>query len=91
MPVFAKGNIVDSKGTVVTSFSSVHDGMGTFTLTPVINEKYQAVWSDPTGKQQTIPLPEAKAQGVALKLTSSANKKVFMLSRTDDVPEAWKK
>src|SRR4051794_22968305 len=28
MPVGAKGNIVDSKGTVVTSFASAHDGMG---------------------------------------------------------------
>ncbi|MGI8633763.1 MAG: hypothetical protein ACR2KZ_00020, partial [Segetibacter sp.] len=91
MPTLAKGNIVDSKGAVVTTFSSVHDGMGTFDLTPVANEKYQAVWTDPTGKQQTVALPEAKAQGFVLKLTSSGNKKVFMLSRTDDVPESWKK
>ena len=91
MPALAKGNIVDSKGAVVTTFASVHDGMGTFDLTPATNEKYQAVWTDPAGKQQTIALPDAKAQGFVLKLTSSGNKKVFMLSRTDDVPESWKK
>lgn len=91
MPVSAKGNIVDSKGSVVTAFSSVHDGMGTFEITPAANEKYQAVWTDASGKQQTVALPEAKTQGFVLKLTTSGNKKVFMLSRTDDVAESWKR
>ena len=91
MPVIAKGNITDSKGGVVASFSSVHDGMGTFNLTPAANETYKAIWTDPTGKQQAIPLPEAKAQGIILKLTSAGSKKVFMISRSDEVPESWKK
>lgn len=91
MPVAAKGNIVDSKGTAVTSFSPAHDGMGTFNLTPATNETYRAVWTDPAGKQQTTPLAEAQTQGYVLKLTAAQNKKLFQLSRTDDVPEAWKR
>ncbi|MCW3106110.1 MAG: hypothetical protein JWQ09_616, partial [Segetibacter sp.] len=91
MPFFVKGNIVDSKGAVITSFSSAHDGMGTINLTPTANETYKAVWTDPSAKQQTTPLPDTKAQGYVLKLTAAGNKKVFQLSRTDDVPESWKK
>lgn len=91
MPFPAKGNIVDSKGTIITSFSSVHDGMGAFNLTPMSNETYKAVWTDPSGKQQTTALPEIKAQGYVIKLSASGNKKIFMLYRTDDVPESWKK
>ncbi|WP_147203466.1 hypothetical protein [Segetibacter aerophilus] len=91
LPVAANGNIVDSKGTVVTSFSSKHDGMGAFNLTPSPNETYQAVWNDPSGKKQTISLPEVKAQGYVLKISGASGKKVFMLTRTDEVPESWKK
>ncbi|MCW3080038.1 hypothetical protein [Segetibacter sp.] len=91
LPVVAKGNIVDSKGTVITSFSSAHDGMGSFSLTPAASETYQAVWTDPGGKKQTVALPETKAQGFVLKISGAAGKKVFMLTRTDDVPDSWKK
>ncbi len=91
IPFFAKGNIVDSKGTVITSFSSVHDGMGTFELTPAVNETYQAVWTDAAGKQQTTPLPTPKTEGYVLRLTTSGNRKIFMLNRSEGVPDDWKK
>jgi hypothetical protein len=91
LPFSAKGNIVDSKGNVVTTFSSVHDGMGSFQLTPAANETYKAVWKDPAGNEQTTAFPEAKTQGYVVKWTTSGNKKVFMLSRTEQVPETWKR
>lgn len=91
MPINAKGTITDSKGTQVTTFSSVHDGMGSFEMTPSAGEKYQATWTDPSGKQQAASLPEIKAQGFTLKVTSAGNKKVFTISRSDDVAESWKK
>jgi hypothetical protein len=90
LPFLAKGNIISNKGAVVASFSSVHDGMGTFTLTPQANETYQAVWTDAEGKQQTTPLPEAKAQGCVLKMSGVGKKKVFLINRTADVPAEWK-
>ncbi len=90
LPVFVKGNIVNNNGTVITSFSSVHDGMGNFALTPQANETYQAIWIDAAGKQQTTPLPQAKAQGCVLKMSGLGKKKVFMINRTADVPAEWK-
>lgn len=89
-PVFVKGNIVNSKGAVITSFSAIHDGMGTFALTPEANETYRAVWTDAAGTQQTTPLPVAKAQGCVLKIQSLHDKKIFTITRTQDVPAEWK-
>ena len=91
MPVYVKGNVVNSKGQVITSFTATHDGMGTFALRPEANESYQAVWTDAAGKQQTTALPAAKPQGYVLKLTSIGKKKVFTITRTEDLPADWKK
>lgn len=90
LPVTVKGNIVNSKGAVITSFASMHDGMGTFTLTPQANETYQAVWTDAAGKQQATVLPAAKAQGCVLKISGVGKKKIFAVNRTADVPADWK-
>ncbi len=89
-PVFAKGDIVNSKGEKVVSFAAVHDGLGSFELTPNSGETYKANWTDVYGKQQTTDLPSAKSQGYVMKVTSANNKKIFTLSRTDGVPEDWK-
>lgn len=90
LPVFVKGNIVSSKGKVITSFAAKHDGLGTFTITPEPGETYNAVWTDALGKQQTTPLPAAKSQGLVLHIPAVGKKKVFILSRTDDIPPTWK-
>ena len=89
-PVFAKGNVVDSKGKVITAFTSQHDGMGTFKLTPETGESYNAVWTDPSGIQQTTALPAAKNQGLVMHMPAIGKKKVYVLNRTNEVPPAWK-
>ncbi|HEX8356075.1 MAG TPA: hypothetical protein VF610_01620, partial [Segetibacter sp.] len=91
LPIPVKGNIVNSKGVIITTFSDMHDGMGVFALTPEANETYQANWTDPQGKQQTVTLPAAKAQGYVLKIDPAGNKRIFTISRTEEVPEGWKK
>ncbi|WP_018617535.1 hypothetical protein [Segetibacter koreensis] len=90
MPIFVRGNIVNSKGTVITSFSAEHDGMGSFAFTPQANENYKATWTDAAGTQQTTPLPQAKPQGCVLKMSGLGKKKVFTINRTQDVPAEWK-
>ncbi|KYP16405.1 hypothetical protein [Flavihumibacter sp. CACIAM 22H1] len=66
LPIPVTGDILNSKGTKVASFSSVHQGMGLVELTPVAGETYKASWKDPSGKMQQKNLPAAKAKGVAL-------------------------
>lgn len=80
-PFETNGKVTDSKGTEVAKFSSIHDGMGYFTLTPALNEKYRAVWKDPAGKQQQTDLPAAKKQGLVLRTDQDASGIQFTLSR----------
>ena len=46
LPVKVKGTIISSKGETIGSFSSVHDGMGTFNLEPAAGVTYKAKWTD---------------------------------------------
>lgn len=62
-PVDVHGTIKNSKGETVAEFSSWHDGMGMFELTPLPGEKYQAVIAD---AGFTFNLPAAVNKGVAL-------------------------
>ena len=91
LPIKVKGQIVNGKGESVSEFSSLHDGMGSFELTPNINETYLAKWTTEDGKQQTTPLPVAKEQGCVLKLTGVGGRKLFQITRTKDVPADWRK
>jgi hypothetical protein len=39
----------------------------------------------------TTPLPAAKEQGLVLKISAIGDRKVFLLNRSDNVPENWKR
>jgi hypothetical protein len=71
LPITINGDIQNSKGTKVASFSSTHNGMGFFELTPLAGESYKASWKDPVGKMQQKNLPASKSQGVVLKLENN--------------------
>ncbi|MGG9963292.1 hypothetical protein [Ferruginibacter sp. SUN106] len=66
-------------GEVVTSVTSVHDGMGRFDIDLAFNEKFYLEWSDDKGNKQQTYLPNAKAAGVSLKLIQLKNSIVFNL------------
>ncbi len=80
-PVKVTGDIKNSTGETITSFKAQHDGMGTFLLLPKPNETYTAFYTDEFGKQGSVALPAAKANGVVLQINSSGNKKVFIVKR----------
>ena len=84
-PISVSGNVVDEKGKIITSFSSVHDGMGYFNLQPIANEKYKAVWKDKKGIQHETALPEAKKNGLVLSVIYSDNKLQYTLTRSENV------
>ncbi len=60
-----KGEIIDSKGEVVTSFITEHEGMGSFSFTPKSNEKYHAKvnFEDNTFD---VDLPEHNANNITI-------------------------
>ena len=62
-PLNLEGSIRNSKGEELTRFSSYHDGMGIFELTPAAGEKYYAETA--AGK---FPLPETAAKGITVNM-----------------------
>ncbi len=84
LPYAVSGTILDSKNKTITSFSATHDGMGYFTLKPSAKEKYRAVWKDAAGKTQQTPLPQAKTDGIVLKVEQDAGGIHFTLTRPEE-------
>lgn len=81
-PVQVKGKIKTEDGTVITSFSSYHDGMGRVVFTPQAGKKYIAETETPSGPR-TYTVPEAKAEGINLQITDEKGSKKVQLSRSE--------
>ncbi len=63
--LYAKGEIRDASGETVSSFSTVHKGMGSFIHTPQTGAP-NAVYLTCEGKQYTYSLPEVSPSGAVL-------------------------
>ncbi|MDI3318340.1 hypothetical protein [Pinibacter soli] len=79
-PVEIKGTLEDSKGTLIQSFSSVHDGMGSFSFTPQQGIDYTVKWIDEKDKEHTSVLPTIKPSGVSMQMTIEDTKRVIRIS-----------
>lgn len=83
IPYNVSGNIIDSKGKTIATFTSAHDGMGYFTLKADAKEKYKATWKDAAGKVQQTALPAIKNDGIVLKLEQDAGGIHFTVTRPE--------
>ena len=90
LPASITGVVKNSKGDSITSFKSVHDGMGKFYLTPISNEHYIVAWRDQLGIMHTTVLPKAEEIGVNLQLETGRSNRVFRVQRTKNAPEQLK-
>lgn len=89
LPVNISGDILDSRKNKITSFSSVHDGMGSFELLPQPGEVYKAVWKDETKKIHETLLPVAKQNGVVLEVNNNLNQIEFKVKSSVDNPPGY--
>lgn len=81
-PVNITGEITNSKNELVASLKTVHDGMGTFEITPNSNEIYKAIIKNPGNS--AFNLPAVKDEGVVLTADNSGSTKVFVkVSRSE--------
>jgi hypothetical protein len=67
-----KGMIADNGNKEVTSFASVHLGMGYFYLTPDEGKTYKAKLAFADGTQTEINLPKPEAKGIALTINNDS-------------------
>ena len=84
LPVTVKGTVVDGKGKELLTFTSEHDGMGKFLLTPEKGDSLTAVWKDEVGVEHRTPLPGAKTTGVVLRAISGNQKVLFSAARSSE-------
>ena len=84
------GEIIDSKGNIITGFKTLHDGMGDFYMNPMLDEHYQAVchYGDRTLR---FDLPQAQKNGLALKAMIRDNKLWISVNKQESVscPELY--
>jgi hypothetical protein len=66
-PADVAGRVVDDRGEPVATFTSVHDGMARFDITPQAGRSYRVEITRPAGIAQTFVLPAAKASGCVLR------------------------
>jgi hypothetical protein len=71
-PADVSGRVVDDQGRVVSAFTSVHDGMGRFELTPQAGRSYHVELDRPAGITQKFALPAIKAEGCTIESLDQA-------------------
>lgn len=76
MGVEVSGQIIDSKGSAVAEFSTLHDGMGMFDLTPVAGETYEAVPEQFAGTRK-FSLPVPVSRGLVLRVMPDPGGKYY--------------
>ncbi len=76
LPATVSGEIRDEQNRIITRFTSRHDGMGQFTLTPAAGMRYHALLAG----QPPVSLPESSAEGLVVQLKNSNTAKTFILN-----------
>jgi len=87
-PVSIAGTIKNNKGEWIDTIVSVHDGMGSFTLSAQPNETYTALWTDEFGKSYTTALPPAKPTGAGLHVASANENNISVIIKRTEQAEA---
>ncbi|HEY0272432.1 MAG TPA: hypothetical protein VGC22_04555, partial [Chitinophaga sp.] len=68
LPIEVSGTVKDSKGATVADIKTQHDGMGQFTITPVVGETYMAEVHAGSSPAKFVALPQAIGEGASLKI-----------------------
>lgn len=85
LPVNVNANLKNEKNETIISFSSFHDGMGKFDVTPDGNEKYFVTIDNDAGKTKYY-LPASTDKGIIFHLNIEADKNSFEIFQKKDDP-----
>ncbi len=96
-PVDITGSLMGTDGKEITTFRSVHHGMGTFSFSPVAGALYTVQWKDEKGVTRTQELPGAVTEGISLQVTDKPDEisgtsigKTFTIERPETAPDRLK-
>jgi hypothetical protein len=91
IPIAVNGRIVNKQEEEITTFKSVHDGMGKFGIKPVAGETYTAIWTTPDGSLQKTLLPAALTEGISIQLRGTSISRYLEIERSVNMPFAYRK
>lgn len=75
-PADIEGVVLTAKGSQVASFSSFHQGMGSFKFSPQPNEKYVVKITKPEGITQTFDVPSPLDRGYTMNIDNDKDGEV---------------
>lgn len=81
-PIKLVGQLMED-GKVLKNITSVHDGMGSFSLAPVEGKSYSIGWKDATGIPHNTSLPPTERKGLLLKITRTNDSRNFFIQVND--------
>jgi len=84
-PVKIKGKLFDNKGTAIQSFSSTHDGMGSFFFIPQAGITYTIKWTDEKNAEHTSQLPVINASGISMQVVIDGKKRIINVNAGNDL------
>ncbi|MES2372830.1 MAG: hypothetical protein V4557_09640 [Bacteroidota bacterium] len=87
-PFPIKAFIKTAGGTVIDSIESVHDGMGSVSITPNGNEHYYAEWIDHTGAIKQTALPTSANKGITLHTEQVNNYLYYVIQEPEGSPDS---
>lgn len=80
------GKVVSESGNILAEFTTEHNGMGKFILTPQKDSTYYAIATNKEGVQRKFLLPEAQPQGVALQVAQRESKCMYTFKNKTNYP-----
>lgn len=78
-----QGFLFDSKGDTLTYFRSERDGMGVFTLNPIVNGSYYAMITSSDSISKRFNLPPVEQKGIALSMTHYKQEIRYEIQKTE--------
>ncbi|MCW3120049.1 MAG: hypothetical protein JWM28_4131 [Chitinophagaceae bacterium] len=89
-PVEVKGFIKNSKGQLLDSVATLHDGMGIFSLLTEPGQNYFFEWEDTRGKVGIAEIMAQKQSGACLRVSPANKKALFSVERTVNAGREFK-
>ncbi|MEK6477400.1 TonB-dependent receptor plug domain-containing protein [Catalinimonas sp. 4WD22] len=85
--VAVKGEIQDGEGNTITTFESLHAGMGAFMMLPEAGKKYVAILTKADGSTEQYQLPKVQENGYILSVDEYAGQDQLLIDVKSNVIE----
>ncbi|HEX5151388.1 MAG TPA: hypothetical protein VFW07_08060 [Parafilimonas sp.] len=90
-PALVKGAVFNNKNEQKADIKTIHDGMGSFKLTPQTGETYTAKWKDNSGNNYETKLPASKESGATIAITLQSKARSFLVQRSENAAANFRK